>query len=175
MRQVFINFKKAVSFIVIVVLIGMKGLLAQDAVPASGGNATGNGGSVSYTVGQMVYTTNTGVTGFVSQGVQQPYEISVVFVTPGSEEITLEATVYPNPVADVFTLHVINFDKFDNKTIAYFFYTMDNKLLLTKNVESPETVISISYLPPEIYYLILVDTSNGTSPKKLKTFKIMKK
>ena len=174
MKQVFITFEKGVSCILFFLFIGVIGLMAQETVPASGGNATGNGGSVSYTVGQIVYTTNTGVTGYVAQGVQQPYEISVVFVAPGSEEITLEATVYPNPVADVFTLHIINFEKFDGKTIAYYFYTTDNILLLTKNVESAETVISISYLPPEIYYLILVDITNSTAPKRLKTFKIMK-
>jgi hypothetical protein len=42
---------------------------AQNAIPASGGNATGSGGSVSYTFGQVVYTTKSGTGGSVAQGV----------------------------------------------------------------------------------------------------------
>jgi hypothetical protein len=33
---------------------------AQETIPASGGNATGSGGSVSYTVGQLTYNTISG-------------------------------------------------------------------------------------------------------------------
>ncbi|MFT7299415.1 MAG: hypothetical protein ACI9WO_002239, partial [Sphingobacteriales bacterium] len=34
-------------------LLGIGGLHAQETVPATGGEATGNGGSSSYTVGQV--------------------------------------------------------------------------------------------------------------------------
>jgi hypothetical protein len=42
---------------------------AQDAIPVSGGEAAGSGDTVSYSVGQLVYTTNIG-SGTVTQGVQ---------------------------------------------------------------------------------------------------------
>ena len=45
---------------------------AQQATTATGGDATGSGGSAAYSVGQIVYTTHTGTTGSVAQGVQQP-------------------------------------------------------------------------------------------------------
>ena len=51
---------------------------AQQATTATGGNASGSGGTVAYSVGQIFYTTNTGTTGSEAQGVQQPYEISIV-------------------------------------------------------------------------------------------------
>ena len=51
---------------------------AQESVNAYGGDAKGSGGTVAYSVGQIVYTTHTGATGSVAQGVQQAYEISVV-------------------------------------------------------------------------------------------------
>ena len=57
---------------------GLTGLQAQTSVNAIGGDATGSGGSVSYSVGQVVYTTNKGTNGSVVEGVQQPYEILVV-------------------------------------------------------------------------------------------------
>ena len=58
--------------------LGLTGLQAQESVNATGGNAQGSGGSVSYSVGQLFYLIITGETGSVSEGVQQPYEISVV-------------------------------------------------------------------------------------------------
>lgn len=39
---------------------------AQEAVATAGGDASGTNGNVSYTVGQVVYTTNTGTTGSVA-------------------------------------------------------------------------------------------------------------
>ncbi len=48
---------------------------AQATIPATGGTATGSGGSVSLTVGQLVWHMFPGSNGTVLQGVQQPYEI----------------------------------------------------------------------------------------------------
>lgn len=62
---------------------------AQETISPGGGNATGGGGSVSCTFGQLAYSSFTGTTGSVAQGVQQPYEISDapvtqdIFLTPG--------------------------------------------------------------------------------------------
>ena len=51
---------------------------AQEVTTTTGGNASGSGGTVTYSVGQIVYATNTGTNGSVAQGVQQTYEISIV-------------------------------------------------------------------------------------------------
>lgn len=75
-------------------------LLSQNAIPATGGNASGSGGSVSYSVGQVTYLINTGTSGSVAQGVQQPYEISVVTGIEEASGIELEFSVYPNPASD---------------------------------------------------------------------------
>jgi len=57
-----------------VLLLGL-GLTAQaqQATAAGGGNASGSACNVSYSVGQIVYTTITGSTARLAQGVQQPY------------------------------------------------------------------------------------------------------
>ena len=68
---------KKVVLAILIVIVGFP-LIAQEAIPAAGSNAIGSGGSVSYSVGQVVYTINTGTNGSVAEGVQQPYEISVV-------------------------------------------------------------------------------------------------
>lgn len=47
----------------------------QQVSTTTGGDAIGSGGTVAYSVGQVVYTTNTDASGTVNQGVQQAYEI----------------------------------------------------------------------------------------------------
>lgn len=61
-------------------------LNAQETLSSAGGNATGSGGSISYTVGQVFYNSFSGETGSIAQGVQQPFEISLLLVT---QKITL--------------------------------------------------------------------------------------
>src|SRR5690554_7065721 len=76
---------------------------AQESTNASGGDATGTGGTASYSVGQVVYTTNTGSTGSVAQGVQHAFEI----YTLGVEDIEdILLTAYPNPTTDYLTLEL---------------------------------------------------------------------
>lgn len=62
--------------------LGLAALQAQQTVPATGGVATGSGGTVSYTVGQVADTTQTGSGGTVTQGVQQPFEIWITVDPP---------------------------------------------------------------------------------------------
>ena len=51
---------------------------AQQTTISSGGDAAGIGGKVTYSVGQVAWNILTGTNGSVIQGVQQPYEISVI-------------------------------------------------------------------------------------------------
>lgn len=60
--------------ILLIILTGLGGIssLAQQTVSSAGGNFTGNGDAVSFTLGQTVYTSITGSNGIVDQGVNQP-------------------------------------------------------------------------------------------------------
>ncbi len=80
--------------------LGLTGLQAQTSVNATGTNASGSGGTVSYSVGQVVYTTNTGASGSVAQGVQQPFEISIVTGIEEAKGINLSVSAYPNPTTE---------------------------------------------------------------------------
>lgn len=55
-------------------LLSLTGLQSQEAILTSGGNASGSGGTVSYSIGQTFYTTYMGANGSVSHGVQHPFE-----------------------------------------------------------------------------------------------------
>jgi len=77
---------------------------SHQVLSATGGDASGSGGTVAYSVGQIVYTTNTGNTGSVAQGVEQAYEISSVGIKETALNISL--SVFPNPTSDFLTLKV---------------------------------------------------------------------
>ena len=74
---------------------------AQESANASGGDATGSGGTIAYSIGQVVYTTYTGSSGSVAQGVQHAYEIFTVDIEETTLSISLIA--FPNPTADNLT------------------------------------------------------------------------
>jgi len=146
--------------------LGLTGLQAQEAIPASGGNASGSGGTVSYTVGQVVYITNTGTNGSVAQGIQQPYEISVVSGLEESEGINLIFSAYPNPTTDFLML------KIEGEVKAQYtasLYDISGKLLETKKLEGNQTSIVMGNLVPATYF---VKVTEGN--KEVKTFKIVK-
>jgi hypothetical protein len=138
----------------------------QEATPTSGGDAFGSGGSASYTIGQVVFTSNNNLSGIVSQGVQQPFEILVVSGIKSAEEIYLECSVFPNPTNELINLRVANC-KFENLSMQL--YDTSGKLLQSKKVEGDETFISmVNFIPAN--YLIKVTQGN----KEVKTFKIIK-
>jgi hypothetical protein len=157
---------KSFLFFLLMSGFGISILQAQEAIPTSGGNATGTGGSVSYSVGQVVYTTNTGTNGTVAQGVQQPYEISVVTAISNTEGINLECTVYPNPTRGIIKL-VVETKDFEN--LRFQLFDLNGILLQDKKVEAEETEILMDSLSPSTYFLKIL---NGN--KEIKTFKIIK-
>ena len=153
------------SLTAIIALIFSVGLHAQETVPATGGDATGAGGSSNYTVGQVVYTTNTGTNGSVAQGVQQPYEIST---SVGIEvtAINLELVAYPNPTNNALTLNIGNYN---NEKLTYQLYDMQGKLLDSKQVVNSSTTIGMQELPVSTYLLNVLDNN-----ALIKTFRIVK-
>ena len=146
--------------------LGLTGLQAQTSVNATGGNASGIGGSASYSVGQLAYTTNTGTNGSVSEGVQQPFEISVVTGIEEAKGINLSVTAYPNPTTDYLTLSIADFDA---SKLSYQLYDMNGKLLQNEKITGNQTSIVMSNLVPATYFVKVIQGN-----KEFKTFKIIK-
>lgn len=138
---------------------------AQQATTATGGDASGSGGTVAYSVGQIVYTTNTGTTGSVAQGVQQPYEISIVTGLEDTQ-ISLNMQAYPNPTTDYLTLNVGNFEL---STLNFQLFDISGKLVESRKIISSSETIAMENLPTATYFL---KVSNNN--KEVKTFKIIK-
>ena len=159
--------KKLKLSAVLLLGLGLTGLHAQTAVPATGGNASGSGGTVSYSVGQVAYTTNTGGSnGSVAQGVQQPFEISVITGLEEAKGISLSLSAYPNPTTDFLNLKVENYD---NTNLSYQLFDMNGKLLESKKITGNQTSIVMSNLVPATYFVKVTESN-----KEVKTFKIIK-
>lgn len=162
---------KRLLSIVFLFIVGLTSLQAQETIPASGGNATGAGGSVSYTVGQVVYTTNVGADGSVAQGVQQPYEISVVTGVDQFKNVTLTCRAYPNPTTNFLTLEIVGEMP---ELFSASLYDLNGKLLQSLKVTGPETTIPMETYAPATYFLKIEAKTNSTS-NNLKTFKIIER
>ncbi|MFH0893699.1 MAG: T9SS type A sorting domain-containing protein [Bacteroidota bacterium] len=159
------NPKIKTIFIFLTLIVANTQLHAQQSTLPSGGEATGTGGTVSYSIGQAAYITNTGVNGSVAEGVQQPYEISVI---TGIEQtnIHLSAFVYPNPVIDKLVLNMK-----DNSFSGLIYQLLDanGKLILMKEITETETTIPTHQLTAGAYFLKIM-----RSEKEIKSFKIIK-
>ncbi len=158
--------KKLKLGVTILLCLGLTTLYSQVGIPVSGGNATGIGGSVSYSVGQIAYTAVAGSSGSVEQGIQQPYKISIITGLEGTEGITLQYSAYPNPTTHTVTLKV---EDFKTTGFTYQLYDLNGKQLESKKVKTNETSIDMSDLAPAIYLLKVIDDN-----REVKIFKIFK-
>ena len=138
---------------------------AQESLNSSGGGGSGSEGTVAYSVGQVAYTTNTGTSGTVSQGVQQAYEIFTVGIK--EPELNVSASVFPNPTADILTLRIIDYN---NEQLSYQLYDMHGKLLKNGQVTTQQTQITTASLSPATYFINIVNQEN----QKVQSFKIIK-
>lgn len=139
---------------------------AQESSNASGGDATGAGGTVAYSVGQIVYTTNTGTSGSVAQGVQHAYEIYTVSTNELFKDVSLEA--FPNPVSDYLT---VNLTDELNSQLSYAIMDINGKVIISKEIESSTSIIDITKLSVGSYFLRIITSENEI----VKEFKIVKK
>ena len=138
---------------------------AQQSSNSAGGDATGNGGSVAYSVGQIVYTTHTGSTGSVAQGVQQAYVISSVGIN--ETELNSSLSLFPNPIVDNLTLQISDFNK---EKLSYLLFDTEGKLLTNGQVIAKQTQINTASLPPATYFIKVLNQEN----KQVESFKIIK-
>lgn len=152
--------------VLLISLFAAFSLNAQYAITSGGGSSDGNGGSVSYSVGQLFYSNNEGTNGTLVEGVLQSYEISI---TTGKKEIniTLEVIAYPNPTTDFLILKVVNST---NKNLMCRLYNLQGKLLEHHKIVDDQYMINMRNLMISTYYLKVFDINE----KVVKTFRIVK-
>jgi hypothetical protein len=160
------RYKKVKLSAVFFLILGLSELYAQQTIPASGGNASGSSGSVSYTVGQVVYTNIKNSSGSITQGIQQTFDITVVNEIKDAKDIILNCSAYPNPVSDFLKLTVENYK---TENLTYQLFDINGNFFENKKVEGDETSINMEKLVPATYFLKVTDGN-----KEVKTFKIIK-
>ena len=138
--------------------------IAQESINTSGGDATGTGGSVAYTIGQVVYTTNSAVSGNVAQGVQQAYQVTPV--NNKSLKSSINALVFPNPVAELINLQISNY----SEPLQYRITDMVGNEVLTGKITAANTSVSVDALAKASYLLHIVSTDQ----KRITSYKIVK-
>ena len=137
---------------------------SHQVLSATGGDASGSGGTVAYSVGQIVYTTNTGTTGSVAQGVEQAYEISSVGIKETALNISL--SIFPNPTSDFLTIKV---EDYNNEDLSYSLIDEQGKLVLNEQITNQDTQVAMSTLARGAYFINVLQAN-----KKIQTFKIIK-
>lgn len=138
---------------------------AQEATVATGGNGSNTSGSLNYSIGQIVYSTNSGVTGSVSQGIQQPYEIFTLG-TDNFPNISLQMVLYPNPTTSSVSLKIENLTF---STLEYQLFDLNGRQISNQKISKSETQIPLENLPSATYFLNISDRN-----KIIKSFKIIK-
>jgi hypothetical protein len=137
----------------------------QESVNSSGGNASGSAGTVSYSIGQVVYTTNTSSSGSSAQGVQHAYEIFTVGIP--ETVVNFSILAFPNPTVDQITLQL---SELIQEPLSYQLFDMQGRMLTQSTITEQQTVIDMKSLAKASYFIHVVTQEN----KKVQSFKIVK-
>lgn len=154
------------GIILLFLCVCLNSLHGQQSFNSTGGTISGTGGSVSYSVGQVAWTTVSGVSGSMAHGVQQPYEIMVVTGMDDNAGFRTDMSVFPNPSAERLLLTVSGFE---SQPLHFGLFDLNGRLLLSENIEAVQTEIPMASLPAAAYQLVIYSES-----VKIRTFQIIK-
>lgn len=150
----------------IIFLFEFSNINAQHSMVSTGKNIVNDNGSVSYSIGQVIYQSDSGKNGFVVQGVQQPYEISIVGLD-NYPDILIVTTAYPNPTNNLLFLKIANQEPF---LYTLTIFDLNGKKLESLCIEKTETTIDMTPYANGVYFFKISNHSNI-----IKSFKIVKK
>lgn len=154
--------------VLLFITISLPGLWSQQSVHAAGGDATGTEGTVSFSIGQVAYTSVSNEAGQVSQGVQQ----SNLVIMVGQDEPLpgISVTLNPNPVRqDVFLQLAEDYPGTRRGEISLSLYDIYGSLLLHQIIVQESTTISLDKYPDGMYIVKVVRDQVA-----IKSFKVVK-
>lgn len=138
-------------------------VFSQESINASGANASGVNGNVSYSVGQVVYSSYSG-DGFVNEGIQFPFEITVLDTDNHSEENQI--LLFPNPTSSMINLKI---NSLMSEELRFVLYDMNGRILEENRISQNEIQIPMGKYSKSIFFIEIRDKE-----RKLKSFKIIK-
>jgi hypothetical protein len=146
-----------------IVTIGSK---AQNSINTAGGMASGEKGSISYSVGQLNYTFYQGEKGSYAEGVQQPYEITDITSANHIHYQNIQVLLYPNPTNNYLNLFI---DDSDFRNLNFVLYDISGKEIEIKDIAAKLTTIDMAALIKSTYFLKVYNKIN-----QVRVFKIIK-
>ncbi|MDA7716068.1 T9SS type A sorting domain-containing protein [Flavobacteriaceae bacterium] len=138
---------------------------SQNSIVSTGASAETNEGSLSYSVGQILTSSNVRTSGFqniskvLSHGVQQ------VFLKTCNENSRVEILATPNPSNGQVTINLKNWNE---KEIDLNVFDMMGKNVLFTNISADQTRLDLSYLSSGAYIISL-----GYSCGSINSFKLL--
>ena len=154
--------------------LGIQYTQAQNAILTSGGDIKGEGGSVSFSTGQLVSSTYISENASVAQGVQQTYMIIDLTEDFVKNDEKLNCSVYPNPVVNFLVLSLDNNAPNETSTIEYLLFDVNGNQLIKKQVFGNQDFIDMGKLSASTYFLKVVAKETNHGMVKESTFKIIK-
>lgn len=137
--------------------------LGQANTTSTGGDATGAGGNIAYSVGQIDYIQTSGSGGTANLGVQQTYSISETNNLNELGEL-VTVTIGPNPTNDFIIISAKS-----ESILSYYITDLNGKLILDQKLFSETEMIQMTQWSQGIYILHI--TSNQTLIKQIKLIK----
>jgi len=134
-------------------------------INVTGGDISGEEGSVSYSIGQVYYSSYNGKETYVTEGVQQPLIISITPIDK-KEEDSFKVVAYPNPVTNYLKIEA---STYTNGSLSYHLMDLHGRLLQEARIGKSGAQVDVSRLSVAMYLLRISD--NG---KFIKTIKILK-
>jgi hypothetical protein len=138
---------------------------AQYTTISAGGNSSGNGGNISYSIGQVFCNTTVQGNYQISEGVQLSFDVPANTAVQEAET-DINISIFPNPASDFISLKVKNETV---KDLTYQLYNLQGKILQSEQLSSDETLINMSQYGSASYFLIITNQNQA-----IKTFKIIK-
>jgi len=158
---------KVIPGFIILLVLGLTELQAQSSFTASGGDAASGAGSISYSLGQIIYDTQTGTSGIINYGIQLPFEIFVINGINVENILNLFWSVFPNPTSDFFIIKTENPSYSDLK---YQMIDINGKILDSGKIINSATCVKFRNASAGIYFLKVFH-----GHLEIRTFKIIKK
>lgn len=140
-----------------IVFLSVSAIWAQQGVVPLGGEATGGGGTLSYSLGQVGYSVVQGLGGTSGAGVQQPYEYLVLAVENVDQDPAVH--VAPNPAAEGVQL---TFEKLPDPGALYLVLDAAGQVVRTATITGTTMHIPLADLPPALYLLRITGSSPST-------------
>jgi hypothetical protein len=132
--------------------LSILGLHAQQAFTAGGGTGSGSGGTMSFSIGQVLYRYYSGTNGSISEGVQQASNVTISSFenTEAQKAEAINLIVIPNPASEQIQVNLKGTKVVYNSTGI-------------EVIHSNASIINVSQLPAGMYHLYL---QQGNSRQK---------